>query len=109
VNFICFKIQGGGGLMSGICLGVHGFDKNVRIFGAEPKNGDDAKRSLEGNQLVQNEKTPETIADGLLTNRKHSRFKLFSWFFDLANHPRSCGVNLHSDGRRNHKSNEISL
>eukprot|EP01080_Neovahlkampfia_damariscottae_P004825 gene4825-8411_t len=59
---------GGGGLMSGLCVGLHGFDDSINIYGAEPKDGDDAKRSLESNKLIKNEKTPNTIADGLLTN-----------------------------------------
>ena len=61
---------GGGGLISGICLGIHGFDSSIQIFGSEPEDGDDAKKSLESKKLIKNEKTPNTIADGLLTNRK---------------------------------------
>lgn len=58
---------GGGGLSAGL---IEGFKRNkvdVKIFGAEPKLGNDAAQSLEKGEIVSNEKEPATIADGART------------------------------------------
>jgi len=58
---------GGGGLMSGTCLSSHYLSPNTEIIGSEPKNVDDAFRSLESGIIESNDIT-NTIADGLKTN-----------------------------------------
>ncbi|KAI4936941.1 uncharacterized protein J4E92_001666 [Alternaria infectoria] len=57
---------GGGGMLSGIAVALHG--TGVRVFGAEPsfQGGDDAKRGVEKGERVTSVKTL-TIADGLRT------------------------------------------
>jgi len=58
---------GGGGLISGCCLTARAISTDTRVVGAEPKEVDDAARSLRAGSLVQNE-SANTIADGLKTN-----------------------------------------
>lgn len=58
---------GGGGLISGITLGLRHNCKNIKIFGAEPSLGNDAARSLKAGELIQNDIEPITIADGART------------------------------------------
>ena len=60
---------GGGGLISGTCLAVNERSPASRIYAAEPRNADDARRSFERGELVENP-TPQTVADGLKTNLK---------------------------------------
>ncbi|MBX3148971.1 pyridoxal-phosphate dependent enzyme [Candidatus Obscuribacterales bacterium] len=58
---------GGGGLSAGL---IEGFKRNgvdVKVFGAEPKLGNDAAQSLNKGEIVSNEKEPATIADGART------------------------------------------
>ncbi|MBX3136219.1 pyridoxal-phosphate dependent enzyme [Candidatus Obscuribacterales bacterium] len=58
---------GGGGLSAGL---IEGFKRNgvdVKVFGAEPKLGNDAAQSLAKGEIVSNEKEPATIADGART------------------------------------------
>lgn len=57
---------GGGGLMSGTALYTHYAHPTVKILGAEPKNVDDAFRSLQSGKMETND-TIDTIADGLRT------------------------------------------
>ncbi len=58
---------GGGGLLSGTLLAAKGLNPTIEVYGAEPKNADDAARSFYGGALVPSE-NPKTIADGLLTS-----------------------------------------
>lgn len=58
---------GGGGLTSGLVLGVKRSGKNIRVFGAEPALANDAARSLRAGQILANEVEPMTIADGART------------------------------------------
>lgn len=60
---------GGGGLISGSCLAVAERAPAGRVYAAEPQNADDARRSFERGELVENP-TPQTVADGLKTNLK---------------------------------------
>lgn len=58
---------GGGGLVSGM---IQSFCRNgsmTKVFGAEPKLGNDASRSLQAGHIVANEAEPQTIADGART------------------------------------------
>jgi len=68
---------GGGGLLSGTSLAVHGSDPAVRVIGAEPQGADDAARSLRaGHPLPQD--NPQTIADGLRTGLSQRTFAIIA-------------------------------
>jgi len=54
----------GGGLLSGTAIAAKELRPGIRVIGAEPKNADDAYRSLASGQIEAAAKT-ETIADGL--------------------------------------------
>ncbi len=72
---------GGGGLLSGTSLAVHGADSEVVVLGAEPAGADDAARSLaEGRVLPQ--EAPDTIADGLRTGLSVRTFGIISTHVD---------------------------
>ena len=58
---------GGGGLLSGTSLSTHYISPSTTIIGSEPKEVDDAFRSLAAGS-IQNNETTDTIADGLKTN-----------------------------------------
>jgi len=58
---------GGGGLLSGTLTYVKGFNPNIKVYGAEPANADDAFRSLR-DKTIYPSVNPKTIADGLLTS-----------------------------------------
>lgn len=58
---------GGGGLISGIILGLRRKSKHTQILGAEPVLGNDASLSLKAGRIIPNETEPITIADGART------------------------------------------
>jgi threonine dehydratase len=58
---------GGGGLLSGTALTVKGRSPSTRVIGAEPKNADDAQRSLASGRIEPSH-DPQTVADGLRTS-----------------------------------------
>jgi len=58
---------GGGGLMSGTAISAKAIKNNIKVFGAEPLNADDAYRSFKNGTLIP-AGPPNTIADGLLTS-----------------------------------------
>ena len=57
---------GGGGLLSGTCLGAQFFKPSLKVYGGEPEGAADAVLSIQSGKV---EKAPfiNTIADGLLT------------------------------------------
>ncbi len=57
---------GGGGLLSGTCLGAHYFKSGLKVYGGEPEGAADAVLSIKSGKV---EKAPfiDTIADGLMT------------------------------------------
>jgi threonine dehydratase len=57
---------GGGGLLSGTCLGAHYFKTGLKVYAGEPEGAADAVLSIQSGKV---EKAPfvNTIADGLLT------------------------------------------
>ena len=57
---------GGGGLLAGSLLAAGQFQPDLKVFGAEPLNADDAFRSLESG-VRQEQPAPNTMADGLRT------------------------------------------
>jgi threo-3-hydroxy-L-aspartate ammonia-lyase len=58
---------GGGGLLAGTSLAVKGRSPSTRVIGAEPKEADDALRSLVTG-TIQPAGDPKTVADGLRTS-----------------------------------------
>jgi threonine dehydratase len=58
---------GGGGLSSGIVIGLKRNGRKTEVYGAEPMLGNDAARSLREGRLIANENEPMTIADGART------------------------------------------
>ena len=58
---------GGGGLLSGTAVAVKATAPETLVFGAEPANADDARRSLEAGEIVPSA-DPRTVADGLRTS-----------------------------------------
>ena len=58
---------GGGGLSSGIVLGLCNKADRTPVWGAEPVLANDAIRSIEAGRLLKNEQEPQTIADGART------------------------------------------
>ena len=56
---------GGGGLIAGSATAAKGLAPRVRVFGVEPSEGDDTKRSLESGTRISLPSVPATIADGL--------------------------------------------
>lgn len=58
---------GGGGLASGIILGMQRNSKQTDVYAAEPLLGNDAARSMREGRIVANETEPKTIADGART------------------------------------------
>ena len=57
---------GGGGLIAGTALAAKYFSGNCKVIGGEPKNADDAYRSLQSGKIEYNTSV-NTIADGLRT------------------------------------------
>ncbi len=58
---------GGGGLISGAAVAVSSCSPQTAVIAAEPKNADDAYRSLRAGRIMPSE-NPQTIADGLRTS-----------------------------------------
>ncbi|MDA3952929.1 MAG: pyridoxal-phosphate dependent enzyme [Bacteroidales bacterium] len=66
---------GGGGLMSGTVISSKAIKPNIKVYGAEPLNADDACRSLKKG-LIFPALPPNTIADGLLTSLGSLTFQI---------------------------------
>ncbi len=66
---------GGGGLISGTALSADYFGKNCKVIGGEPFEVDDAYRSLQSGRIEENKST-NTIADGLKTNLGDKTFAI---------------------------------
>ncbi|MFH1942527.1 MAG: pyridoxal-phosphate dependent enzyme, partial [bacterium] len=66
---------GGGGLLSGTAVAVKGSNPKIRVVGCEPKNADDAYRSIRAGRILSSE-NPDTIADGLRTSLGSNTFPI---------------------------------
>lgn len=66
---------GGGGLMSGTAIATKFLSKYTKIYGVEPANADDARRSLEKGEIIEMI-NPNTIADGLRTSLSQLTFSI---------------------------------
>lgn len=58
---------GGGGLASGMLSAVNAAKLTTKVIAAEPLMANDAARSFREGRIVQNEKEPQTLADGART------------------------------------------
>jgi threonine dehydratase len=72
---------GGGGLMSGTALTTRYLFSDMKIYGSEPKEADDAWRSFTTGKLQKNT-TINTIADGLRTNLSEKTFGIIHAHLD---------------------------
>jgi len=63
LDFILAPV-GGGGLLSGTAIAAKGLNPKIKVIGCEPKNADDAYRSIKAGRIILPE-DPNTIADGL--------------------------------------------
>jgi len=70
-----FTPVGGGGLIAGTALAAKYFSDKCKVIGGEPKNADDAYRSLLSGKIEYNE-SANTIADGLRTNLGDRNFPI---------------------------------
>ena len=59
---------GGGGLIAGSALAIHGASPRTRVFGVEPDGADDTLRSLRAGERV-SIPPPGSIADGLRVSK----------------------------------------
>jgi threonine dehydratase len=72
---LLFVPVGGGGLLSGSALASKSINPQIKVFGCEPINADDACRSFKSG-VIQPSVNPHTIADGLLTSLSELTFNL---------------------------------
>lgn len=68
-----FAACGGGGLLAGSFLAKELLSPNSLLFGCEPQNANDAFLSLQDNKIFEFQKTPQSIADGLITLKLSKR------------------------------------
>lgn len=66
---------GGGGLLSGTAIAAKGLNPEIKVIGCEPKNADDAYRSLKAGRIIPSE-YPDTVADGLRTSLGDKTFPI---------------------------------
>lgn len=67
----------GGGLLSGTILASKQLNPNIKIYGAEPINADDAYQSIKAGKIIKNI-IPNTIADGLRAQIGELTFPIIS-------------------------------
>jgi threonine dehydratase len=70
-----FAPVGGGGLLSGTAIATKGLCPSANVIGVEPKNADDAYRSVKEGRIIPSN-NPQTIADGLRTSLGSHTFKI---------------------------------
>ncbi len=71
-----FSPVGGGGLIAGTALAAKYLSNKCKVIGGEPKNMDDAYRSLQSGKIEFNENGATTIADGLRTSLGDRNFPI---------------------------------
>lgn len=72
---------GGGGLLSGTAIIVKARSPRTLVVGAEPKNADDAARSIIEGKIVPSG-DPKTVADGLRTSLGNRNFQVIRKYVD---------------------------
>ena len=80
LDFILAPV-GGGGLLSGTAIASRGLKSDVKVIGCEPKNADDAFRSLKAGKILPS-LNPDTVADGLRTSLGNNTFPIIRDFVD---------------------------
>jgi threonine dehydratase len=78
---LVFCPVGGGGLLSGTSIATKGLCPKAKVIAVEPKNADDAFKSLGAGKIFEN-KTTNTIADGLRTNLSDRTFAIIKEHVD---------------------------
>lgn len=68
-----FASCGGGGLLAGSFLAKELLSPNSLLLGCEPQNANDAFLSLQDSKIFEFKKTPQSIADGLITLKLSKR------------------------------------
>jgi threonine dehydratase len=68
---------GGGGMTSGCCLTIAAISPKTKIYPAEPKQANDAYRSLKAGHIIADD-APQTIADGLKVPLKELTWRFVS-------------------------------
>lgn len=74
LDFILAPV-GGGGLLSGTAIAAKGLRPQIKVIGCEPKNADDAYRSIKAGRIIPSV-NPNTIADGLRTSLGDKTFPI---------------------------------
>jgi len=74
LDFILAPVSGGG-LLSGTAIAARSLRPAIRVLGCEPKNADDAYRSLAAGRLEPMD-NPNTIADGLRASLSERTFAI---------------------------------
>ena len=72
---------GGGGLLSGTAITAKALKPTIKIIGCEPKNADDAYRSIKAGKIIPPD-NPNTIADGLKTSLGNKTFPIIRELVD---------------------------
>ena len=72
---------GGGGLLSGTALSAKYTNPKIKVIAGEPKNADDAYRSIKAGRIIPPE-NPVTIADGLKTALGEKTFPIIQKYVD---------------------------
>jgi len=80
LDFILTPV-GGGGLLSGSAIAAKSLKPAINVVGCEPKNADDAHRSMQAGQILPSN-NPVTIADGLRTSLGDKTFPIIRDFVD---------------------------
>ena len=70
---------GGGGLIAGTILAAQNYSNQCKVIGAEPKEVDDAYRSLKSGKIESNDSS-NTIADGLRTYLGSNNFPIIKQY-----------------------------
>jgi len=71
----------GGGLLSGTAIAARGMKPSIRVVGSEPRNADDAYRSLASGK-IEPASTTDTMADGLRATLCPLTFSILREFVD---------------------------
>jgi threonine dehydratase len=72
---------GGGGLLSGSVIAAKSINPEIKVFGCEPANANDAYRSFKAGKIFPSI-NPKTIADGLLTSLSDLTYEIIHSMVD---------------------------
>jgi threonine dehydratase len=80
LDFVLAPVSGGG-LLSGTAIAAKGLRPSIRVIGCEPRNADDAARSLAAGR-IEPAATSKTIADGLRATLAPRTFEILRRLVD---------------------------